>query len=459
MSRMPISPDVAAVVGDYGERIENRSLLFDKFAIPKEWMEFKKGDDLNRASLIRISDGGSTLISELKAKAIKEARHFEKEPDSKNRQSAQLNADIYAKLEKCSVESSSIHDIRKGHTRRLLQLFRQRSESTARTFTARLEAALALNLSDGLIENGGMPLDRVTGLPYIPGSALKGCARHAAIAEIREIEDPQRRRERLHRFHQVFGSAEIDFKEGKVLSEIEAEVAAKDLKGGVVFLPAYPFDNVRIAVDLSTVHTPDYYSGPNSGKVAGLKNEKLRPNAFPVVQARTAFGFVLDTVPLFRKNRECSSVLEAACEWLQLALTVHGIGAKTAAGFGWFSLTPDLDEQMEEEAVAAERKAAQQLQEELERIRREAEEKKRIEALTPEQRAAERFAAMDADAFAGAVSKLDDMEESDQRGLFQVLTTERKDRMKKWRKSKKPTDQERIQRIEAVAKKLNIQLP
>ncbi len=37
MAQIPMTADVAAVIGTYGERIQNRSLLLDKFVFHKSW--------------------------------------------------------------------------------------------------------------------------------------------------------------------------------------------------------------------------------------------------------------------------------------------------------------------------------------------------------------------------------------------------------------------------------------
>ncbi len=50
---------------------------------------------------------------------------------------------------------------------------------------AQLQSRLMVNMAGGVMENAGLCLDRF-GLPYIPGSAVKGCARRLALAALRE---------------------------------------------------------------------------------------------------------------------------------------------------------------------------------------------------------------------------------------------------------------------------------
>ena len=50
---------------------------------------------------------------------------------------------------------------------------------------AQLQSRLMVNMAGGVMENAGLCLDRF-GLPYIPGSAVKGCARRAALGALHE---------------------------------------------------------------------------------------------------------------------------------------------------------------------------------------------------------------------------------------------------------------------------------
>ena len=56
---------------------------------------------------------------------------------------------------------------------------------TAVLLRAQLKSRLMVNMAGGVMENAGLSLDRY-GLPHLPGSAVKGCARRAALAALRE---------------------------------------------------------------------------------------------------------------------------------------------------------------------------------------------------------------------------------------------------------------------------------
>ena len=64
--------------------------------------------------------------------------------------------------------------------RHLAKLLRRSYGTQTRTVFAKLMSRMAINMADGLIENAGIALDRNTGAPYVPASAVKGCCRHIA---------------------------------------------------------------------------------------------------------------------------------------------------------------------------------------------------------------------------------------------------------------------------------------
>jgi len=82
---------------------------------------------------------------------------------------------------------------------------------------AQLQSRLMVNMAGGVMENSGLCLDRF-GLPYIPGSAVKGCSRRMAIQRLLEAETPQaedqktKKADLLVQIALVFGWGEQDWK-------------------------------------------------------------------------------------------------------------------------------------------------------------------------------------------------------------------------------------------------------
>ena len=122
------------------------------------------------------------------------------------------------------------------------------------------------------------------------------------------------------------------------IERLKSETKAKDnsLQGGVSFFPAYPISpDAKIVVDLTNAHYSDYYRRQN---LQELKKENPRPNPFPVVEKGTTFSFLAVINGTGSQHSTPSQLLEFAKESLACALTENGVGAKTGAGYGWFSL-------------------------------------------------------------------------------------------------------------------------
>jgi CRISPR-associated protein Cmr6 len=146
------------------------------------------------------------------------------------------------------------------------------------------------------------------GVPYLPGSALKGVASRAAAFYGDGWEEGGKH-------HKVF-------------------FGSLDNMGAVNFEDAWPDPTLQVVRDVMTVHHPDYYSG----KIP-LPTDFDDPTPLPFLAAQGKFHVVLSCP---HANDE-----EDAKRWLQLgtvflteglcALDFHiGIGAKTKHDYGRF---------------------------------------------------------------------------------------------------------------------------
>lgn len=425
MSKIAISADVAAVVGKHGEKIENRSLLLDKFMFHKLWPyeldergEQRKWDDATRWSFIRVTQQASKLLQSEANNLTKRAGGRNIEPQNAIKLRAQ--AQVARALANVKWDEKELEKDRARHSRRFIKLLTEYIPNRNVVIVAQLESRMAINLSDGLVQNAGIALDRLFGLPMIPGSAVKGVCRHAALAELKAAPTVDEKRRLLRCFQRVFGTSEVDFTENRRDPEASGQLVAfaqyleedgeQSVKGCIDFLAAHPVTAAHVTVDLTTVHYPDYYRG---GREEQQRQEMPRPNPFPVVEKGARFAFALVANRMTDNPQE---VLEQAKRWLECALTQNGIGAKTAAGYGWFSIPHDGLQQIErEEQLEIE---AQELAEKMERERtaerarqkeaRDKEEerlaankalKERRAAMTPDEIAAETVASWNDDAF------------------------------------------------------------
>ena len=180
------------------------------------------------------------------------------------------------------------------------------------------------------------------GFPFLPGSSLKGLARSWALLDLAE---------------QI--AVEADILENALGGEKDAEVEKK-LKGlcpditavrlqfaqnfravfgttacagQVVFHDAIPLEFPRIEIDVLNPHYSEYYQ--SKGKPTNW--QKLIPTFFLTVAPNTPFHFAVS----LRGGAPASSEMEKEClqlalDWLKTGLLELGVGAKTAAGYGYF---------------------------------------------------------------------------------------------------------------------------
>lgn len=208
------------------------------------------------------------------------------------------------------------------------------------SFVAKLRSRLIVNQAGGVLENAGLCLHPHFGAPFIPGSAVKGVARHAAWCEWNEEPDAAKKDAVAKRIAEIFGYPTND-------DGLDAFLAARGWKdksssGSVAFLPAVPTDAGRLATDIVNCHHPDYYGGRRN---VATDDESPIPLPFPTVDEGVSFVFSI--VPV-RPGAD----IESAKKWLVRALSENGAGAKTAAGYGWFDCDPARTEKWRTERAA-----------------------------------------------------------------------------------------------------------
>ena len=173
-----------------------------------------------------------------------------------------------------------------------------------------------------------LTLDPVTGLPVIPGTALKGVARAAGELilsqgdrdELRRCfgtDDPERAEET---FREVFGSRPRRPDEGRAPEPERA--------GAVTFHDALPDPQwlketgSPLEVDVINPHYKDYYDGREP------PHESIQTNPIEFLTVRK--GSRWRTVLVSTDKR----LLETALKLLKYGVEVLGVGARTCAGYG-----------------------------------------------------------------------------------------------------------------------------
>jgi CRISPR type III-B/RAMP module RAMP protein Cmr6 len=339
---IPLTKDVAALAGEWAEGVENRSLLHEKFALPKVWGvgDVGKLNDAGRWSVLRIVTRGSELLRSDSQRLRRESGGRNVRPDVAERK--ERDAHVAEKMATIARVDGALAKVGNDNARRFLADLDKSFKGMVVTFEATLGARMMVNLAGGVVENAGIALDRCFGLPLIPGSAVKGITRVQALWEIREAKGDEKL-SLLRLAMLLFGYGVHDLRGdlgwaggAREAQAIADEIGAQDFKGCACFLPAYPTTPATLVVDMVNPHYPSYYSGRSP---RAEDNENPIPNYFPAVETGSTFGFaaLLNRVPNL-PSTTVAGLLAQVKQWLERAVTRKGVGAKTAAGYGWFEL-------------------------------------------------------------------------------------------------------------------------
>ena len=170
-----------------------------------------------------------------------------------------------------------------------------------------------------VLENVGLYADRTTGLPVIPGTAVKGVLSTWATWEANQSDDlsfPDPKQWQLQR---------KDF----IRSDHARRILGCDSGGGsgqageIIFVGAYPRTPPALGLDLTNPHHDSN----------GKDLTRLTPNAFLSIQPGTQWDFIFYARP---GTSDAEALLTTTGRWLREALEHMGLGAKTAAGYGRF---------------------------------------------------------------------------------------------------------------------------
>ena len=145
----------------------------------------------SRRSILRISDGGREILHDESSKARRNANR-------KNDDRLHKEANLIDALARTSCEKPELLALRAKQAQSIREKTLRSYGDKGISIVAKLEGRMAINLAEGLIENAGICLDRLFGLPYIPGSAVKGIARHAALWNIRNSTSDNKEEALLH---------------------------------------------------------------------------------------------------------------------------------------------------------------------------------------------------------------------------------------------------------------------
>jgi CRISPR-associated protein Cmr6 len=177
---------------------------------------------------------------------------------------------------------------------------------------AKVQGRMAVGLGDESVLETSVKLHRTYGVPYIPGSALKGLV--ASYARNR-IGGEWAKDKPAYQI--VFGKTE----EAGYLTFHDA-----------LYVPGSA-NGKPLRADVITVHHPDYYGGIKKGGELSPPADWDDPNPVPFLSVTGDYLVALSAVP------DCELWITQTWKILELALREEGIGAKTSSGYGRMKLS------------------------------------------------------------------------------------------------------------------------
>lgn len=180
---------------------------------------------------------------------------------------------------------------------------------------------LAIGLGTESVLETSMTLHHTYGFPYIPGQAFKAAIRSFVINIYFGNEDEALK---SNDFCTLFGAGD------KGVNNEQA--------GALIFFDVYPVGVPKVVKDIMNPHFGEYYQD-GSNKVPGDYYDPIPVNFLTVID--TSYNFMVGV----RKGKEIkftesifgdSAVMDQVADWIEKSLSIFGIGAKTAVGYGRF---------------------------------------------------------------------------------------------------------------------------
>jgi CRISPR type III-B/RAMP module RAMP protein Cmr6 len=184
----------------------------------------------------------------------------------------------------------------------------------------------------GALESG-ITLHPVTGLPYIPGSALKGLCRNYRLLKISEKLELPINSDTLAKLEEQLLDERNDSEGAKSFRRM---FGTQDNAGECVFFDVVisdvPSNTPIFAVEVMTPHFRQYYE--SSGQKPPHDADDPKPITYIAVNTGITFSFA---VGIRHQADKDEKMRDRASRLVQEALQEMGIGAKTASGYGVFA--------------------------------------------------------------------------------------------------------------------------
>ncbi len=247
---------------------------------------------------------------------------------------------------------------KKPSLREILENYKNRWEAMvqaygAEPFEMQLRGRMAVGLGGKNPLEFGITLDKLTGLPYIPGSALKGLARSYALLTLAAYKNipittdkapSNNEKTPLELFEEAVLAGDYNSEHDDKnfpAGYYQLVFGTPDEAGRCVFFDAVVSDTKGqlFANEIMTPHFGEYYTASdedrknNNPKKAPHDADNPTPIGYVAVNAGVVFKFAVGIRTGVKGEFDTQA---QAIQWLQGGLAEMGIGAKTAQGYGVF---------------------------------------------------------------------------------------------------------------------------
>jgi len=208
----------------------------------------------------------------------------------------------------------------------------------------KVEDKIVHGLGTASIYETGFSLHHIYGVPYLPASSIKGMLRSYIIQEL--FDGSEKNALASEPFCCLFGCS----KETSLEEEGKAADSEKEgYQGELIFFDAFPVESPKIKIDLLNTHYPTYYNSKDDAGAIEPPADWDSPNIvnfLTLYQPTFMFRFGLSKRVATKTETE-KYTIKQEISWkdekkesienlFTQALQNHGLGAKTAVGYGFF---------------------------------------------------------------------------------------------------------------------------
>jgi CRISPR-associated protein Cmr6 len=265
------------------------------------------------------------------------------------------------------LENQTAHAVVMKNAGPMLEKFHERQTACLESYSelgagileisARSATPLLTGIGESTPTEVGMVFHRNMGIPFIPASSIKGAVRYAYCVNFAQ-DHPEKVHQGMLEESDVSGLKEL----------FGSSDSKKAFRGGFAFMDCCADQVPTLGMDIMNPHFGKYYQ--NNHNHGPVEIESPIPIKFLVVKKGLTYRF-----RGFFLNPEAKAFKKSLVHAMETALTLLGIGAKTAVGYGRF-------DNIKETTNAIITSAQEKKEQEKKRLKKAAEDKKKAEEQT-----------------------------------------------------------------------------